>query len=123
MSQAEFGIALGRPNGRPYSRQYISALELGSLPITKRVRECYSALKGNVDHLTIMPARVYSPRELPPGTIVLGKPKTCPICMNVYIYPWATQVYCGKVCKREARRRRRRELRAQRRIRDEQDQN
>lgn len=111
MSQAEFGVALGRPNGRPYSRQYISALERQTLPVTERVRYCFSALRNNVDHLTIMPARVYTPQELPPGTIVLGKPKTCPICMNVYIYPWATQKYCSLTCKREARRRQAQERR------------
>lgn len=106
MSQAELGQALGAGRKFRYSRSYISKLESGEVTITDAIRRAIARLEGSTAHLRILPVGVYSTSELPAGTVILGRPKVCPVCSGVFVYPWATQIYCSTECRREARRRR-----------------
>jgi len=107
MSQSEFGRALGALRGVPYGRSYMAKLEGGDVPITAAIERAVQALDAPTQHLHVLPAKVYAVEDLPPGTIVLGRPVVCPSCRRVYVMPWPTQVYCSAECKRAARRERR----------------
>ncbi len=103
MSQSEFGQALGMLRGRRYGRSYVSKVERGRAGLTPALRRAVQALNDPTQHLRVLPARVYAVQSLPPGTVVLGKPKVCPVCKGVYVMPWPTQVRCSDRCKRIAR--------------------
>jgi RNA polymerase subunit RPABC4/transcription elongation factor Spt4 len=108
MSQSEFGKALGAYRGWPYSACYISKLENGIVGVTPRLRRALGVLLGKTQHLHILPPAVYAVEQLPAGTVILGRPVMCPVCHGIFVMPWATQKYCSDVCRREARRQRRR---------------
>ena len=90
--------------------------EPGYVPKRREVWQRFQELRGQMGHLHILPVGVYAVEDIPPGTVILGRPKRCPICGGIFIFPYAQQKYDSEECRREARRRRRRARRtAQRR--------
>lgn len=108
MSQGEFARALSHGSrGNHYSQAYISQVESGHYPITDELLQSLQRLAADTSHLRILPRGVYATVDLPPGTVILGRPVVCPSCGGVFIMPWASQRYCSRECRNEARRQRR----------------
>ena len=107
VSQAEFGEMLGRLRGSRYTGSYVSHLERGQLQVTRAVAQAIRFLDGQTVHLKVLEVGVYALEQLPPGTVILGRPRTCGGCRGWFIFPAWSQRYCSHECKLAARRARR----------------
>lgn len=97
------------------SRLIWKILNKGWVPKRRCFWDTFFKLRHGLSHLKVLPPRVYAVHSLPPGTVILGEPKVCPVCHRVYIFPYAFQKYCSDECRRIARNERRRRRRREKR--------